>query len=249
MYRFSHSDSDSSLTAEAVTLRPGRPNAEQAVMIRTSRGVAVYVVLDRLEELFAGIRAEAGQPAPAARQATGQADIEAVPTPEEGIEDARKAMQHVLQLFLDRVPRDELDAETMADSLADALSDGLTELYRTAARAETAAPVVGQPAAAPADEAHLADITLIVQRRGAAGWLMSSTHYDLADRDQALACLARRRKQFPNNDHRLVRETTTWTVEDVEPGTWVPQYGRPLTPEEQAAETLAAADTVEDETR
>ncbi|MFI0929680.1 hypothetical protein ACH4TP_38015 [Streptomyces sp. NPDC021012] len=33
----------------------------------------------------------------------------------------------------------------------------------------------------------------------------------------------------------------------VGPGTWVPQYGRPLTPEEQAAETQAAADTVEDE--
>ncbi|MFC8009116.1 hypothetical protein [Streptomyces cinereoruber] len=77
------------------------------------------------------------------------------------------------------------------------------------------ATVVGQPAAAPdTDQAHPADVTLIVQRRGADGWLMSSTHYDLADRDRALACLARRRKQFPNNDHRLVRETTTWTVED-----------------------------------
>lgn len=82
-------------------------------------------------------------PERAARQ-TGQQPDETVPTPEEGIEDARKVMQHVLQLFLDRVPREELDAETMADSLADALSDGLTELYRTAARATPAAgPVCG----------------------------------------------------------------------------------------------------------
>lgn len=102
---------------------------------------ATHVFLDVLraaEETFSPIVAE-GRRDRAARQASGQPDTETVPTPEEGIEDARKAMQHVLQLFLDRVPRDELDAETMADSLADALSDGLTELYRTAASAAPAA--------------------------------------------------------------------------------------------------------------
>lgn len=83
----------------------------------------------------------------AARQTAGQPAAEPVdvPTPEEGIEDARKAIQHVLQLFLDRVPRNELDAETMADSIADAMSDGLTELYRDLARAETALASAAQP--------------------------------------------------------------------------------------------------------
>ncbi|MEV4424017.1 hypothetical protein AB0K23_01310 [Streptomyces sp. NPDC049602] len=80
-----------------------------------------------------------------------------------------------------------------------------------------AAPAAGLSDTQPAnDEAHPADVTLIVERRGATDWLMGSTHYDLADRDKALACLARRRKQFPNNEHRLVRETTTWTVEEDE---------------------------------
>ena len=74
----------------------------------------------------------------------------------------------------------------------------------------------GLDASQPATEAHPADVTLIVERRGATDWLMGSTHYDLADRDRALDCLARRRKQFPNNEHRLVRETTTWTVEETD---------------------------------
>ncbi|MFF6903456.1 hypothetical protein [Streptomyces hydrogenans] len=77
-------------------------------------------------------------------------------------------------------------------------------------------PAAGLDASQPATEAHPADVTLIVERRGATDWLMGSTHYDLADRDQALDCLARRRKQFPNNEHRLVRETTTWTVEETD---------------------------------
>ncbi|MFF8409011.1 hypothetical protein [Streptomyces omiyaensis] len=113
---------------------------------------ATHVFLDVLrvaEETFSPVVAE-GRRDRAARTATarqtGQQPDETVPTPEEGIEDARKVMQHVLQLFLYRVPREELDAETMADSLADALSDGLTELYRTAARAT---PTAGLDASQP----------------------------------------------------------------------------------------------------
>ncbi|MFC8583485.1 hypothetical protein ACFUGD_02745 [Streptomyces sp. NPDC057217] len=215
----------------------------------------------------------------AARQATGQADTtpEAVPTPEEGIEDARKVMQHVLQLFLNRVPRDELDAETMADSLADALSDGLTELYRTAARAEMAdtdqpdpttaddptplrwgygdvlhgdddsiivclsgptrepywleldperaaalrkdltpedAPVVGQPAAAPDTEVLRVRDRWYVEYlfgQGANAWwgVAQGPH---TTREQALS--ERETRRDAPADRRLVRETTTWTVED-----------------------------------
>ncbi|MFD3535211.1 hypothetical protein [Streptomyces sp. NPDC058664] len=112
------------------------------------------VILHGAEETFSPVVAE-GRRDRAARTASGQ-QPETVPTPEEGIEDARKAIQHVLQLFLDRVPRNELDAETMADSLTDALSDGLTELYRSLAQAETALAAVGQPAEAQAtDEAPL----------------------------------------------------------------------------------------------
>ncbi|MEW5658303.1 hypothetical protein ABGT92_23655 [Streptomyces cinereoruber] len=149
----------------------------------------------------------------AARQAGGQQpDTETVPTPEEGIEDARKVMQHVLQLFLDRVPRDELDAETMADSLADALSDGLTELYRTAARAATA------PAAGPDDtqtrEAHPPRSTWRTELLDVDGWMPSGLPEP--SRTIALDALTRRRAARPSLTYRLVRETTTWTVEEDE---------------------------------
>ncbi|MFC8171192.1 hypothetical protein [Streptomyces sp. NPDC057325] len=59
-------------------------------------------------------------------------------TPEEGIAEARKAIEHVIQLFLDRVPRDELEADIMADSIADAMSDELGDLYAKVARLEPA---------------------------------------------------------------------------------------------------------------
>ena len=168
----------------------------------TARQAAVNAVL-------AAIDADARDDA---RQASGhQPDTETVPTPEEGIEDARKVMQHVLQLFLDRVPRAELDAETMADSLADALSDGLTELYRTAAQAASAA---GLDDNQPANEARPADHSWTVFKRGETDWLVASGTY--TDRDCALERLAKRRSEQPDAEFRVVRETTTWTVEEDE---------------------------------
>jgi hypothetical protein len=116
----------------------------------------------------------------AARQASGQQpdSAEDVPTPEEGIEDARKAMQHVLQLFLDRVPRDELDAETMADSLADALSDGLTELYRTAAQAT---PAAGPDAAQLANDTETSTWWTIQAQKPTGSWFDLSAGFSSAD--------------------------------------------------------------------
>lgn len=53
------------LTAEPVTLRAGSPNSEQAVALRISRSAVLYVPLDRVEDVVAGIR-------DAARAASGQ---------------------------------------------------------------------------------------------------------------------------------------------------------------------------------
>ncbi|MFE2556653.1 hypothetical protein ACFXGT_11545 [Streptomyces sp. NPDC059352] len=59
-------------------------------------------------------------------------------SPEEGIAEARACIAHVLGLFLDRVPRAELEADVMADSIADAMSDELSDLYAKTARLEPA---------------------------------------------------------------------------------------------------------------
>jgi hypothetical protein len=145
----------------------------------------------------------------AARTASGQ-QPETVPTPEEGIEDARKVIQHVLQLFLDRVPRNELDAETMADSVTDALSDGLTELYRSLAQAETALAAVGQPA-----EAQPADTSTwwtIQAQKPTGSWFNLSEGFSSAD--EARSWRDTELSEPRNWPLRIVRMEQTETVED-----------------------------------
>ena len=63
-------------------------------------------------------------------------------------------------------------------------------------------------------QAHPADVTFTIEKHGDTDWLMASSHYDAADREKALSRLARRRERYPDTQFRLVRETTTWTVED-----------------------------------
>ncbi len=79
-------------------------------------------------------------------------------------------------------------------------------------------PAVGrQDATQPTTDETETDVTWSVVFRtdtGDTDWLTASSHYDEADRDKALSRLARRREQYPDTEFRLVRETTTWTVED-----------------------------------
>ncbi|WP_037863523.1 hypothetical protein [Streptomyces sp. NRRL S-340] len=71
-YRFINPGGDSArLTAEAVILHAGTDRAEPAVAVRITAGARsrlIYVRLDRLEELVAGIRDTARQAAADFRQ-------------------------------------------------------------------------------------------------------------------------------------------------------------------------------------
>ncbi|MFF5445448.1 hypothetical protein [Streptomyces sp. NPDC012888] len=60
-------------------------------------------------------------------------------------------------------------------------------------------------------EPYPADHAWVVERRGETDWLVASIHY--ASRAGALACQARREQQFPDREHRIVRVTTTYSVE------------------------------------
>ncbi|MFD9047646.1 hypothetical protein [Streptomyces zaomyceticus] len=75
------------------------------------------------------------------------------------------------------------------------------------------APAGGKPAEAHGtDEARPPTTSWTACKRGDTDWLVASSDY--ADRDQALERLAKRRKEQPDAKFALVRETTTWTVED-----------------------------------
>ncbi|MEU2236136.1 hypothetical protein [Streptomyces vietnamensis] len=190
-----------------------------AIMILTgTNGIAID--LDRVEEVVAGIRDAArqttgcvcGEPSDplavhrpdgpcymdaGARQATGQTDTE--PQDHPGAD---------LYVRLRKAGEDHDTAQQLIYAHA-----------RMAVRQHVAlngdASAVGQPAEAQAtDEAHPADVTFTVEKLGDTDWLTASSHYDEADRDKALSRLARRRQQYPDTEFRLVRETTTWTVED-----------------------------------
>ena len=75
-------------------------------------------------------------------------------------------------------------------------------------------PAAGLDASQPATEAHPADVTFTVEKRGDTDWLTASTHY--SDREKAASRLAQRREQYPDTEFRIVRETTTWTVEETD---------------------------------
>ncbi|MFC8583323.1 hypothetical protein ACFUGD_01920 [Streptomyces sp. NPDC057217] len=77
------------------------------------------------------------------------------------------------------------------------------------------APVVGQPAAAPdTDQAHPARTQWVIEwYRAAKGqWFPDQPPYSY--REDAVDEIARQRRHQPARPLRLVRETTTWTVED-----------------------------------
>ncbi|WP_432063365.1 hypothetical protein [Streptomyces sp. S1] len=88
-----------------------------------------------VRELFTGEPCSVhGAPAPAQARRERPGTV----TPKDALGELQDAVRHVLQLFLDRVPRTELDADTMADAVTDALSDELNSLYAKVARLEPA---------------------------------------------------------------------------------------------------------------
>ncbi|MFJ3878026.1 hypothetical protein ACIPW5_11260 [Streptomyces sp. NPDC090077] len=56
-----------------------------------------------------------------------------------------------------------------------------------------------------------ADDEWVVERLGERDWLVTSAHYESHDR--AAACLAERERDFPGARLRILRITTTYTVE------------------------------------
>jgi hypothetical protein len=64
-FRFTIEGGTATLTAEPVTLHAGSPTADHALALRITKSITLYVPLDRIEELVAGIQDEA-------RQAAGQ---------------------------------------------------------------------------------------------------------------------------------------------------------------------------------
>ncbi|MFC7929144.1 hypothetical protein [Streptomyces cinereoruber] len=75
-------------------------------------------------------------------------------------------------------------------------------------------PVVGQPAAAPDTDAHPTRTQWVIEwYRAAKGeWFPDQPPYSY--REDAVDEIARQRRHQPARPLRLVRETTTWTVED-----------------------------------
>ncbi|MFE9844721.1 hypothetical protein [Streptomyces goshikiensis] len=51
----------------------------------------------------------------------------------------------------------------------------------------------------------------MVERRGDTDWLVASTQF--SSHDRAVACLKAREQSFPNAEFRILRITTTYTVE------------------------------------
>ncbi|MFE2556009.1 hypothetical protein ACFXGT_08225 [Streptomyces sp. NPDC059352] len=206
---------------------------------RVGESVTVHVPPDRVEEVVAGIR-------DAARTASGQ-------QPETG----PCACTH---------PQDRhLSACTECPCIGYAptwpptkrrivpVCDQCGAPWATSHRCATA-PAVGQPAEArTTDEARPPRNRWQVETYDplAEYWGPGTPREDVDEARDRLTRISETRPTWSDGtpvERRLVRETTTWTVEDEESdGTWVPRYGRPLSLDEQATETLAAADkTVED---
>jgi hypothetical protein len=163
-------------------------------------------ILRVAEEIFLPAVSETRRNRDAARTASGQQPETAEATGQ--ADTAPSACSYCNHTWTDH-------GEEVCGKASHRLSDGLllTSVCRCTKKAT--APAVGQPAEAQAtDEAHPADVTFAIEKRGDTDWLMASSHYDEADREKALSRLARRREQYPDTEFRLVRETTTWTVED-----------------------------------
>lgn len=187
----------------------------------------VAVPLDRVEEVIAGIR-------DAARTASGQ---QPEPTMAYGDGKGRVYCQRcapTVEAASVPLTVNHVDHWELCPSCGRHVVDVARE-----------APAVGQPAEAQAaDEARPSQSRWRVEGYDADQWNPLGSAED--DRETAVAKRAAWIRRLPDMPTRLVRETTTWTVED--DSTWVPQYGSPLSPDEQATETRAASDeTVEDE--
>ncbi|MFD3568485.1 hypothetical protein [Streptomyces sp. NPDC058667] len=84
--------------------------------------------------------------------------------------------------------------------------------WATSHRCATA-PAVGQPAEAQATDVCSPRIRWAVEHRFLAGTIIDPP-IGISDRAEAEAHLEATRARWPEATHRLVRETTTWTVED-----------------------------------
>lgn len=157
---------------------------------------------DAEQVLAAGIR-DAARTA-AARQTTGQTDTEAVAEAERvcALPDWVDCSCNHLTGCEHPHPAVGQPAEAQA-----ACGCGEPQAPGTVHRPGAPCYVQEQPI-----EARRPDTMWLVMRRGETDWLSASTHY--SKREQALRKLEQRRKEQPEDTHRLVRETTTWTVED-----------------------------------
>ncbi|MFF4403659.1 hypothetical protein [Streptomyces sp. NPDC001404] len=57
----------------------------------------------------------------------------------------------------------------------------------------------------------------LVQVWEADAWCAVAAPYSETDRPAALARLHQRQQRFPDEQHRLIRRTTTYTLEDTQP--------------------------------
>ncbi|MFD0074306.1 hypothetical protein ACFVIY_17915 [Streptomyces sp. NPDC127166] len=187
----------------------------------------VYVPLDRIEEVIAGIR-DAARTA-AARQTTGQDDT----TPPPAVNPActncngvngQQALERLRRAATQwRTAHDEGDLGVAWDEAAVtvlALIDNPNVTWADLGFTRPAitghavvAPAVGQPAEAhDTDEARPPHSTWRVEGHDVDRWLPLG----LAEEDRQTA-VARRSDwdlRLPDTPTRIVRETTTWTVED-----------------------------------
>lgn len=180
-------------SCDKLVAQPDTDDNRKPVVFISTTGFnnGVYVPVDRVEEVVAGIR-------DAARTASGQ-------QPETTV---------CAHCGLEVENRGEPSMDGNHHVLWVHVPGGYSVCFpQQSASSPRATPAVGQPAEAQAtDEAHPADVTWTIEKRGDTDWLQASSHHD--DREKAISRLANRREQFPLNEFRLVRETTTWTVED-----------------------------------
>lgn len=225
-------------TCDKLVAQPDTDDDRKPVVFLSTTGLnnGVYVPVDRVEEVVAGIRDAARTAAaidtasdtaqhPAARQTTGQDDTDPDPTTADdptplrwGLGDVEHGDDDTVTVYLSGPDREPYWLELEPERAA-ALRDDL------------AAPAVGQPA-----EAHDTEQLVPV------GWWCwrGNDHGHLAH----TACRSDNVPfHVPAEWASEMRAVIRHLTDDHDPGedcTWV-------TPEEQAAETRAAADVVEDE--
>ncbi|MET9728465.1 hypothetical protein [Streptomyces zaomyceticus] len=162
----------------------------------TSKGCLVPP--DRVEEVVAGIR-------DAARTASGQ-QPECAPCGDTGACNGGPCAHPAAAPWT----ADGRHGPTPAE-IADARIPTCYVQFMGGAHCATA-PAVGQPAEAQATEARPPQDRWHVVRKDGNDWIGWASAY--SDPEYAADALAQRRECRPDDEFRLVRETTTWTVED-----------------------------------